>query len=76
MRTEQDEELIPVTSNRALTELAQSRRQLDAARKSLELAVDLFRTLKDDAAGVPITVLEQVLGQLEEAEATLWETAE
>jgi hypothetical protein len=75
MRTGQDERPIPITNNRALTELVQSRRQLDAARKSLGLAVELFRTLKTDAAGVPLTALEQVLGQLEDAEATLSESA-
>jgi hypothetical protein len=76
MRTQQDERPIPITNNRALTELVQSRQQLDKARSSLELALSLFCKLKDEAAAVPITVLEQVLGQLEEAEATLWEAAQ
>ena len=76
MQAESAERPIPITTNRALTELVQSRRQLDAARRSLELALVLFRTLKHEAVGVPIKALEQVLGQLEEAEATLWETVQ
>ena len=76
MQAESAERPIPITTNRALTELVQSRRQLDSARRSLELALDLFRTLKREAVGVPISALEQVLAQLEEAEATLWETAQ
>ena len=76
MQVASTERPIPVTINRALTELVKGRRQLDSARTSLELALDLFRRLKGDAVGVPLYALEQVLGQLEEAEATLWETAQ
>ena len=76
MQVASTERPIPVTINRALTELVKGRRQLDSARTSLELALDLFRRLKGDAVGVPLNELEQVLGQLEEAEATLWETAQ
>jgi hypothetical protein len=67
---------IPITSNRALTELVQSRRHLDAARSSLELALELFRELQWQATAIPLSVLEQVLGQLEQAEAVLWESAQ
>jgi hypothetical protein len=76
MQVASTERPIPVTINRALTELVKGRRQLDSARTSLELSLDLFRRLKGDAVGVPLYALEQVLGQLEEAEATLWETAQ
>ena len=75
MPVENAERLVPITRNRALTELVQSRRHLDAARTSLELALELFRELKEHTAAIPLSVLEQVLGQLEQAEAVLWETA-
>ena len=67
---------MPFTSNRAWTELVQTRKQVDAARRSLELALDIFHRLQADPPSVPVTALERVLGQLEEAEATLWETAQ
>jgi hypothetical protein len=74
MLVESTERSIPFTSNRALTELVQSRQQLDAARRSLELALEIFNEL--DATPVPLPPLKEVLGQMERAEATLWEAAQ
>jgi hypothetical protein len=76
MLVESTERPIPFTNNRALTELVHSRKQLDAARKSLELGLEILRQLDGEAAGAPIRALEQVLSQLEEAEAALWELAQ
>jgi hypothetical protein len=75
MQTESIERPVPFTTNRAWTELVQSRQQVDAARKSLELALEIFRRLDEDPLAVLLFALEQVLGQLEEAEASLWEAA-
>lgn len=76
MQTEFAERPVPFTSSRAWTELVQSRKQVDAARRSLELALEIFRRLDDDPPAIPLSALERVLGQLEEAEAFLWETAQ
>ena len=76
MLVESTERPIPFTNNRALTELVHSRKQLDAARRSLELGLEILQQLNTEAAGVPIRALEQVLSQVEEAEAALWELAE
>ena len=67
---------IPFTSNRALTELVHSRKQLDEARRSLELGLEIFHQLDEEAAWAPIRSLEDVLGQIEQAEAALWELAQ
>ncbi len=76
MLVESTERPIPFTSNRALTELVHSRQQLDAARRSLELGLAILRQLNGEAAGAPIPALEQVLNQIEAAEAALWELAQ
>ncbi len=76
MVVESTERPIPFTSNRALTELVHSRQQLDAARRSLELGLEILERLNGEAVGVPILALKQVLGQVEEAEAALWELAQ
>jgi hypothetical protein len=68
-------ELIPFTANRAMTELVQSRRQIEAARASLELALRIIDELGDARLAAPTPILRGVLGQLEEAQATLWEAA-
>jgi hypothetical protein len=67
---------VPFTVNRAQTELVRARQHLDAARGSLQLALEIFGTLSDETAGMPISALERALGQMEEAEAVLWESAE
>jgi hypothetical protein len=74
MLAESTERSIPFTSNRALTELVQSRQQLDGARRSLELALEIFRGLA--MTPVPLSPLQEVLAQMERAEATLWEAAQ
>jgi len=76
MLVEPTERPIPYTTNRALTELVHSRKQLDAARRSLELGLEIFYRLQEETAGAPIGALEDVLGQIEEAEAALWELAQ
>lgn len=76
MQTESVDRPVPFTTNRALTELVHSRQQVDAARKSLLLALDIFRRLDPAPPAVPLSALEGVLGQLEEAEASLWEAAQ
>jgi hypothetical protein len=76
MLVEPIERPIPFTSNRALTELVHGRKQLDAARRSLELGLDIFHKLDTEAAWAPVGALEEVLAQIEQAEAALWELAQ
>jgi hypothetical protein len=76
MQTESVERPVPFTTNRAWTELVHSRQQLDAARRSLELALEIFGRMHPDPLAVPHAALERVLVQLEEAEASLWEAAQ
>jgi hypothetical protein len=76
MLVEPVERPIPFTSNRALTELVHSRKQLDSARRSLELGLEILHQLNDELAVVPIGALEDVLSQVEQAEAALWELAQ
>jgi hypothetical protein len=76
MQTESVDRPVPFTTNRALTELVHGRQQVDAARRSVDLALEIFRKLDTDRPAVPLSALEQVLGQLEEAEASLWEAAQ
>jgi hypothetical protein len=75
MQTESIDRPVPFTNNRALTELVHSRKQLDSARRSLELGLEILQQLKEEAVGVPLRALEHVLSQVEEAEAALWELA-
>lgn len=75
MRLEIDQRPVPFTSNRALTELVRSRRRLDEARRSLELALEIFGQLGEPTR-VPVSPLREVLGQIEAAQATLWEAAQ
>jgi len=75
MRLESDPRPVPFTKNRALTELVRSRQRLDEARRSLELALEIFNRL--DGPGWALrSPLKEVLGQIEMAEATLWEAAQ
>lgn len=62
---------VPFTGERALTELVRCRRQLDAAVESLELAVEIFSRLNEETEGPSLDLLEELLGRMEEAEATL-----
>ncbi len=76
MIVEPAERPIPFTNNRALTELVHSRQRLDAARRSLELGLEILHELNGEAAGPPIRALEEVLRQVEEAESALWELSQ
>jgi hypothetical protein len=62
---------IPTTYARAETELVRCRRRLEAARESLEVALGILRHLNGDSDGAPVSALEAVLGNLEEAEMSL-----
>jgi hypothetical protein len=68
---EAPERTIPTTHDRAMTELIRSRRRLTSARESLELAVGILRHLNGDADARQTSILEGVIGDLEEAEAKL-----
>jgi hypothetical protein len=76
MQVESVDRPVPFTINRAWTELVQTRHEVDSARRSLELALVIFRSLDPEPSAVPLSALERVLGQLEEAEASLWEAAQ
>ena len=75
MRLVTDKPPIPTRATSALREVERSRRYLDSARCSLEVAVEIYVRGDAGVGGVPIAALERVLGQLEEAEAALWEAA-
>lgn len=62
---------IPTTHDRAMTELIRSRRRLTSARESLELAVGILRQLNENADARQTSILEGVIGDLEEVEAKL-----
>lgn len=64
---------IPFTFNRAVTELVQAERELDHARESLQLALEIVGTLGDDFDLTVRDALEQVLDRVEEAEVALAE---
>jgi hypothetical protein len=64
---------IPFTFNRAVTELVQAERELDHARGSLQLALEIVGTLGDDFDLTVSDALEQVLDRVEEAEVALAE---
>lgn len=75
MRLVPAERLVPSRATSASREVIQGREYIDAARSSLELAVEMYRGDKQ-VGGAPVLALEQVLGQLEEAEAVLWEVSQ
>ncbi len=60
---------VPFTEERALTEVAQSRRYLDAASRALELAAEILERL--DVAGAEPAALRGILTRLHEAEGEL-----
>lgn len=68
---EAPERRVPMTYDRAATELIRCRRHLQTARESLEVALEIFERLNGNLEGSPAASLEGVLGGLEEAEATL-----
>lgn len=57
---------VPFTEERALTEVAQSRRYLEAAVRSLELAAEILERL-DGADAEPAAALRAILERLHEA---------
>lgn len=76
MRLVSSERLVPSRGTSASREVIQGREYVDAARNCLELAVELYRGAEGQRAEAPVPVLEQVLGQLAEAEAVLWEMSQ
>jgi hypothetical protein len=63
---------VPTTYERAKTEVVRGRSRLAAARESLELAVGILRQLNGNAGSSDFTgILEAVIGELEQAEASL-----
>ena len=76
MRLGSEERLLPTRATSASREVVRSRQYVDAARRSLELAVEMYGGAGREAAGAPVSVLEEVLRQLEEAEAALWEASQ
>ena len=75
MRFASEERLIPSRATSASREVIRSRQHVDAARRSLELAVQMYSGASEEATAAPVLDLERVLGQLEEAEAALWEAS-
>jgi hypothetical protein len=77
MRLVSSERLVPSRAISATREVIQGREYIDAARNCLELAMELYDGGADEQVkGVPAPALEQVLGQLAEAEAVLWEMSQ
>ncbi len=77
MRLGSEERLVPSRATSASREVVRSRQHVDAARRSLELAVEMYGGAEGEAAGgTPLSTLEHVLRQLEEAEAALWEASQ
>jgi hypothetical protein len=63
---------VPTTHERAKTEVVRSRKHLAAARECLEMAVGILRHLNGNAGlSDSAKVLEAVIGDLEQAEASL-----
>ena len=67
---------VPSRATTAFREVVRSRNLIDAARNSLELALEIHSGLDGETGGVPLPALERVLVQLEEAEAALWEAVQ
>ena len=76
MRLDHEERLVHSRSTSASREIVRSRQHVDAARMSLELAIEMYCGAGEETGGAPLSALRQVLGQLEEAEAALWEASQ
>jgi hypothetical protein len=76
MRLGSEERLVPSRVVSASREVVQSRQYIDAARRSLELAVEIYCGASGEPPGAPVSALEHALGQLEEVEAVLWEASQ
>jgi hypothetical protein len=76
MRLVSDERSVSSRATSASREVIQSREYIDAARSSLELAIEMYGRADEQVARAPVAALEHVLRQLEEAEAVLWEVSQ
>lgn len=76
MRLVSSERLVPSRRTSASREVIQCREYIDAARSCLQLAVEMYGGADEQVAGAPVPALEDVLIQLEEAEAVLWEMSQ
>jgi hypothetical protein len=73
VRLVSSERFVPSRGTSASREVIQCREYIDAARSCLELAVEMYGGAEEQVAGAPVPALEEVLIQLEEAEAILWD---
>jgi hypothetical protein len=76
MRLGSEERFGPSRATSASREVVRSRQHVEAACRSLELAVEMYSGAHGGAFGAPVSALKQVLGQLEDAEAALWEASQ
>jgi hypothetical protein len=76
MRLVSSERLVPSRGTSASREVIQCREYIDAARSCLALALEMYDGADEQVTGAPVPALEQVLMQLEQAEAVLWETSQ
>ena len=77
MRVEAEERSVPSRASSASREVIRSRQHIDAARRTLELAIEMYGGATGGAPGsAPLSALEHALEQLEEAEAALWEASQ
>ena len=76
MRLVSSEQLVLSRGTSASREVVQGREYIDAARSCLELAVEIYGGDDELVTGAHVPAIEQVLGQLAEAEATLWEMSQ
>jgi hypothetical protein len=76
MRLGTEVRLVPSRATSASREVVRCRQHIDAARTSLELALEMYGGTDGEPAGAPLSALRQVLEQLEDAEAALWEASQ
>ena len=75
MRLVSSERLVPPRGTSGSRDVVQGREYIDAARSCLELAVEIYGG-DEQVTGAHVPAIEQVLAQLAEAEATLWEMSQ
>ena len=76
MRLGSEERLVPSRAISVSREIVQSREYVDAARRTLELAVEMHGGADEQSARALVSAMEQVVRLLEEAEAVLWEASQ
>ena len=76
MRLVSSERLVPSRGTSASREVIQCREYIDAARSCLELAVEMYGGADEQVGEAPLSALEQVVRQLAESEAVLWEVSQ